>query len=55
MTFDGVTIAYYAAICGALAALAPRLRSMVRRVILGAAVGVIAASLAPNMRSALGM
>ena len=55
MTFDSVTIAYYAAICGALAALAPRLRSVLQRVILGAAVGVIAASLSPTMRSALGL
>lgn len=55
MTFDGITIAYYAAICGALAALAPRLNTLVRRLVLGAAVGMIAATLAPNIRAALGM
>ncbi|WP_375569514.1 hypothetical protein ABWH92_14495 [Ahrensia marina] len=55
MSFDGIAIAYYAAICGALAALAPRFNTLMRRLALGAAVGVIAATLAPNIRAALGL
>ncbi|MBV6657911.1 MAG: hypothetical protein KI785_09100 [Devosiaceae bacterium] len=54
MTFDTTTIAYYAAICGALAALAPRMRAPGMRVIVGALVGVAAATLFPALRSALG-
>jgi hypothetical protein len=55
LTFDGVTVAYYAAICGALAALAPRMHTLTRRLVLGAAVGIIAATLAPNIRATLGI
>ena len=55
MTFDGITIAYYAVVCGALAVLAPRVRSGLQRIILGAGVGVIAATLFPTLRGMTGM
>ena len=55
MTFDGVTIAYYAVICGALAALVPQVSGAIRRIVLGAAIGVVAATLAPNLRAAFGL
>jgi hypothetical protein len=55
LTFDGITAAYYAAVCGALAALAPRMNTLLRRLVMGAAVGIIAATVAPNVRAALGL
>ncbi|MFN3225517.1 MAG: hypothetical protein ACE360_04635 [Hyphomicrobiales bacterium] len=54
LTFDAGAMAWYAAICGALAALAPSLRTPVRRIALGAAVGIIAASVLPATRALLG-
>ena len=55
MIFDPTTIAYYAVICGALSALAPSLRTPARRIMLGAAVGVVAATVFPALRSAIGL
>ncbi|MEM1284163.1 MAG: hypothetical protein ACFB01_05370 [Cohaesibacteraceae bacterium] len=54
MTFDGITIAYYAAICGILAAFAPRVRTMMQRLIVGAGIGIVAATLFPTLRAAVG-
>ncbi len=55
MTFDGITIAYYAAICGALASIAPRVRSGMGRIATGAAVGILAATLLPAVRASVGL
>jgi hypothetical protein len=54
VTFDLGALAWYAAICGALAALAPALRTPLRRIALGAAVGIVAASVLPGFRALLG-
>jgi hypothetical protein len=54
MSFDIASIAWYAAICGALAALAPTLRTLVTRIVLGGAVGIAAASLLPAVRAMMG-
>lgn len=54
MIFDFGAMAWYAAICGALAALAPTLRTLVTRIILGGAVGVVAASVLPAVRAMMG-
>lgn len=54
MTFDLGSMAWYAAICGALAALAPTLRTPARRIFLGGAVGIIAASALPATRALFG-
>ena len=54
MSFDVGSMAWYAAICGALAALAPALRTPIRRIVLGAAVGIIAASALPATRALFG-
>ncbi|MEM1289733.1 MAG: hypothetical protein AAGH60_15390 [Pseudomonadota bacterium] len=55
MAFDPTTIAYYAVICGALSALAPSLRTHIRRIVLGAAVGVLAATVFPSIRGTIGV
>lgn len=54
MTFDLGSMAWYAAICGALAALAPTLRTPVRRILVGAIVGIIAATVLPTLRIVMG-
>ncbi|WP_306050648.1 hypothetical protein [Oceaniradius stylonematis] len=53
--FDPTTIVWYAAICGALAALAPSLGTRNRRILVGAVVGIVAASLLPPVHAALGL
>lgn len=52
---DTTSIAWYAAICGALAAFAPQLGSRLRRIVFGAAVGILAASLLPAVRGWFGL
>lgn len=51
---DLTTIAWYAAICGALSALAPVFGGRTTRIIVGAAVGIIAASLFPLAKTMMG-
>ncbi|MEM1289640.1 MAG: hypothetical protein AAGH60_14920 [Pseudomonadota bacterium] len=55
MTFDASAMVWYGAICGALAALAPVLRTPLRRIVLGALVGIVAASLFPLARTVFGL
>lgn len=52
---ENTILLYYAAICGALAGVAPMLGNKVTRVGLGACVGVIAALIYPYMKSVLGL
>lgn len=51
---DFTAIAWYAAICGALSAFAPLFGGRIARVVIGATVGILAASLFPLMRSMIG-
>ncbi|MBO6918099.1 MAG: hypothetical protein JJ858_06695 [Rhizobiaceae bacterium] len=52
---DLTAIAWYAAICGALSALlAPLFGGRTTRIIVGAAVGIIAASLFPLAKTMMG-
>ncbi|WP_349364707.1 MAG: hypothetical protein ABL307_05480 [Roseitalea porphyridii] len=53
--FDATAIVWYGAICGALAALAPSLGGRNRRVLVGVIVGIVAATLLPGVRGALGL
>jgi hypothetical protein len=52
---DPVTATYYAAICAALSAGAPRVPTLPVRLALGAVVGLVAAALLPGLRAALGV
>ena len=52
---DVTAIAWYAAICGALAALAPTLGGVSRRIIVGAIVGILAATVLPFLRTMMGL
>jgi hypothetical protein len=54
MIFETTSIVWYAAVCGALAAFAPALGGRTVRVMIGAVVGVIAASLLPFIRGMMG-
>ncbi|MBO6716352.1 MAG: hypothetical protein JJ913_00200 [Rhizobiaceae bacterium] len=51
---DPVTLAFYGAVCGFLAAFVPR-ASRAFRFALGVGVGLIAASFLPPLRAALGL
>ena len=55
MAIDPAAIAWYAAICGALSAFAPTVGGRGLRIAVGAVVGVLAATLLPALRSALGI
>jgi len=48
---DPIAIAFYALVCGALGALAPRLPRLPVRLAIGAAVGVVAASVLPLLKA----
>ncbi|MER0237800.1 hypothetical protein [Fulvimarina sp. MAC8] len=52
---DGTVIVWYAAICGILGAVAPRLGGTVLRLAVGALVGGAAATLLPVARASLGL
>ncbi|MCU0908087.1 MAG: hypothetical protein MUF73_11695 [Rhodobacteraceae bacterium] len=52
---DPVTILYYAAVCGALAAFAARAGGFLPRVALGVIVGLAAAAVLPILRTVLGI
>lgn len=51
---DPGAIAWYAAICGALAALAPTLGGRNRRILVGAIVGILAATILPALKAMMG-
>lgn len=55
MAIDPTAIAWYAAICGALSAFAPSFGGRGLRIVIGAVVGVVAATLLPALRSMLGV
>jgi hypothetical protein len=52
---DPVNAVFYALICGTLAAYAPTAGGRAARAVLGIAVGVIASSLLPFLKSFLGL
>jgi hypothetical protein len=52
---DPVNMAYYAAVCGLLAAASPLLQGVVARVAAGAVVGLIAAAVLPWVRAWAGL
>ncbi|WP_233417014.1 hypothetical protein [Halovulum marinum] len=49
---DPLTLVYYAAVCGALGAYAPRMGGLVVRLGIGAIVGLVAATALPLVRAA---
>jgi len=51
---DLFNIVYYGLICGLLGAFAPKLGKRNVRFVIGIAIGVIAATLLPEVRSAIG-
>ena len=52
---DPVNLAYYAFICGGLAAYAPQVTSRIVRTVLGLAVGGISAALLPVLHALTGL
>lgn len=52
---DIITVSYYAFVCGVLGLAGPRLGKPPVRLIIGAIVGVLAASLLPSVRGMLGL
>ncbi|NYS26259.1 hypothetical protein HUK65_14815 [Rhodobacteraceae bacterium 2376] len=52
---DFLVIAYYAAVCSALAGISPRVPGRVMRYLVGAMVGGISAIMLPTIRAALGI
>lgn len=50
---DPVTLTFYACVCAALGAVAPRVPRLPVRIALGAAVGITAATLLPVLRETL--
>lgn len=52
--FDASAIIWYAAICGALSAFAPSLGGRIARIIIGAVVGIIAATVLPILKGMIG-
>jgi len=51
---DSTAIVWYAAICGALAALAPSVGGRTTRIVVGAIVGIAAATILPLLKSMMG-
>ena len=54
MIFDPTAMAFYAAVCGSLAAFAPSFGGRVMRAGLGIIVGLIAAAVLPMIRGMMG-
>lgn len=52
---DPITMTYYAAICAALGAAAPRIPALPVRLAVGAGVGLVAAAVLPGLRAAVGL
>ena len=55
MTIDATAIAWYAAVCGVLSALAPNFGGKIVRIVIGGIVGIIAATVLPAIRSMTGL
>ena len=55
MSVDSTAIVWYAAICGALSALAPSFGGRALRIGIGALVGIVAASVLPMVKSMMGI
>ncbi|MBO6639896.1 MAG: hypothetical protein JJ920_18800 [Roseitalea sp.] len=55
MSFDPVTITYYAVVCGGLGAFVASFSDRLQRIIVGALVGIFAAFVLPYVRAALGI
>jgi phage shock protein PspC (stress-responsive transcriptional regulator) len=53
--FDPVAILFYAGVCAGLAAFAPASTGRGKRLAIGAAVGLIAALILPNLRQMIGI
>ena len=51
---DPISLGFYAAVCGTLGAAAPWLGSIWVRIGIGAAVGLVAATVLPLLREAMG-
>ena len=51
---DPFSLAFYAAVCGALSVVAPKLGSFLPRLAIGAVVGLLAAMLLPLVRGLIG-
>ena len=54
MAMDPISLGFYAVICGLLSVFAPNLGTPVRRLGIGAAVGIVAAALLPWVKGTLG-
>ncbi len=52
---DPITITFYALVCGCLSAAAPKLPGLPIRLGVGAGVGVLAATLLPLIKDAVGI
>ncbi|AWC24396.1 hypothetical protein WHT83_14230 [Aminobacter sp. P9b] len=52
---DPVTMAFYAVVCGGLAAAAPSFQSRAARLVVGTITGIVAASLLPLLRRVFGI
>jgi hypothetical protein len=55
MNLDATAIAWYAVICGSLSALAPDFGGRGLRIVIGGIVGIVAATVLPVLRQALGL
>ena len=51
---DPISLTFYAVICGILSLFAPKLGGRVPRLAIGAVVGLVAATILPVLRAALG-
>lgn len=51
---DPIALAFYAVICGLLSLFAPSLGGTVPRMLIGAVVGILAASLLPFVKTLIG-
>lgn len=52
---DPVSLTYYAAVCGLLGLVGPRLGAAPLRLAIGAVVGIGAVAVLPSLRAALGL
>ncbi|SOE08459.1 hypothetical protein SAMN05877838_0179 [Hoeflea halophila] len=55
MGIDATAVAWYAVICGVLSALAPSFGGRLVRVMIGAVVGIVAATVLPVIRGMAGL
>ena len=50
---DPLALAFYAAVCATLSLAAPRLGGLMQRILVGAAVGIVASACLPLVRQAV--